>query len=76
MAAVVRRLVEHCLSELVMAGVTHHSDVTEAPAALGSLASWLTDARRPPHLALARPEPMTERAAFWLVLEQGGGHRS
>lgn len=76
MAGVVRGFVEDRLPELVMAGVAHHSHVSHSPAALGRLPSRLTDAGRPAHLTLARPEPMTERAAFWLVLEQGSGHRS
>ena len=76
MTGVVRRLVKHCRSELVMAGVAHDSHVSHATAALGCLLGWLADAGRPAHLSLARPELMTEWAAFWLVLEQGSGHRT
>jgi len=76
MAAVVRRLVEDRLPELLVAGVAHDHDVSHAPAALGRLPGWLADAGRPAHLSLARPELMTEWAAFWLVLEQGSGHRT
>jgi hypothetical protein len=72
----VRRLVEHCLSELVMACVAHDPHVSHAPATLGPLTRWDADAGRPAHLTLARPELMTERAALRLVLEQGSGHRS
>jgi len=75
MAGVVRWLVEHRCSELVMAGVAHHSHMSHAPAALGRLTSWRADARRPAHLTLARPQPVSERAALGLVLEQGSGHR-
>ena len=74
MAYVVRRFVEHRLSELVVAGVAGYSHVSHTPATLGSLLSWHADARLPAHLSPARPELMTERAALRLVLEQGSGH--
>src|SRR5690349_17742070 len=75
MAGVVRRLVEHRLPELVVAGVAHDSHVSHAPAALGPLPCWRADTWRPAHLTLARPQPVPERAALRLVLEQGSGHR-
>ena len=74
MPAVVRRLVERRLSELVMAGVAHDSHVSHAPAALPRLPSWHADTRRPAHLALARPKLVPERAALRLVIEHGYGH--
>lgn len=40
-----------------------------APAALGCLTSWPTDAGLPGHLSLARPEAMPEWAGRRLVLE-------
>ena len=76
MADVMRWLVEHRASELVVAGVAHHPDVTEAAATLGCLPGWLADAGCPAHLTLARPELMAERAALRLVFEQGSGHQS
>ena len=74
MPRVVRRLVEHRLLELVVAGVTGHSYMSHASAALGPLPRWRADTRCPAHLTLARPELVTERAALRLVLEQGSGH--
>lgn len=44
---VVRRLVERRLSELVMAGVTEHQDVSHAPATFGCLPRRDTDAGFP-----------------------------
>jgi hypothetical protein len=76
MAAGVRRLVEHCLSELVVAGVALDSEVSQSPATLSRFPGWLADAGRPAHLASARPELMPERAAFGLILELGSGHQS
>ena len=74
MPAVVRRLEEHCLPELVVAAVACDPDVSHAAAAPGGFPGRLADARRPAHLRLAGPQLVTERAAHWLVLEQGNGH--
>ena len=74
MPAVVRRLVEHRLPELVVAAVTGDPDVAHAAAAPGRFPGRLADARRPAHLRLARPQLVTERAALGLVLEQRNGH--
>jgi hypothetical protein len=72
--AVVRWLVEHCLPELVVAAVAGDSYVSHAAAASDRLPGRFADARRPAHLSFARPQLVTERAAFWLVLEQRNGH--
>jgi hypothetical protein len=45
--AVVRRLVEHRLPELVVAAVAGDSYVSHAAAAPGRLPGWLADAGRP-----------------------------
>ena len=74
MPAVVRRLEEHCLPELVVAAVARDPDVSHAAAAPGSLAGRLAQARLPAHLRLTGPQLVTERAALWLVLEQRNGH--
>ncbi len=74
MPAVVRRLEEHRLPELVVAAVARDPDVSHAAAAPGSLPGRFADARLPAHLRLAWPQLVTERAAFSLVLEQGSGH--
>jgi len=72
--AVVRRLEEHRLPELVVAAVACDPDVSHAAAAPGGLPGRLADARRPAHLRLAGPQLVTERAALRLVLEQGNGN--
>ena len=72
--AAVRRLVEHRLPELVVAAVAGDSYVSHAAAALGGLPGRLADARRPAHLRLARPQLVTARAAFGLILEQRNAH--
>ena len=72
--AVVRRLVEHRLPELVVAAVAGDPDVSHAAAAPGRFPGRRADARRPAHLRLARPQRVTERAVFRLVLEQRNGH--
>ena len=74
MPAVVRRLVEHGLPELVVAAVAGDPDVSHAAAAPGSFPGRLADAWRPAHLRHARPQAVAERAALWLVLEQRNGH--
>jgi hypothetical protein len=72
--AVVRRLEEYCLPELVVAAVAGHADVSHAAAACGGFPGWLANTRRPAHLRLSGPQPVTERAGFRFVLEQGIGH--
>src|SRR6266851_4045679 len=72
--AVVWRLEEHCLPELVVAAVARDPDVSHAAAAPGRFPGRFADARRPAHLRLAWPQLMTERAAPWFVLEQRNGH--
>jgi hypothetical protein len=72
--AVVRRLEEHRLPELVVAPVARDCYVSHAAAAPGGLPGRLADARLPAHLRLAGPQLVTERAALWLVLEQRSGH--
>jgi hypothetical protein len=72
--AVVRWLVEHCLPELVVAAVAGDEGVSHAAAAAGGFPGRCADARFPAHLRLARPQLMTERTAFRLILEQGSGH--
>jgi hypothetical protein len=74
MPAVVRWLEEHCLPVLVVAAVARDPDMSHTAAAVGRLPGWLADARRPADLCLAWPQLVTERAALWLVLEQGNGH--
>jgi hypothetical protein len=53
--AVVRRLVEHRLPELVVAAVARDPDVSHAAAAPGGLLGWLAEAWRPAHLRLTGP---------------------
>jgi len=72
--AVVWRLEEQRLPELVTAAVAGDADVSHAAAALGGFPGRLADTRLPAHLRLAGPQLMTERAALWLILEQGSGH--
>ena len=74
MAAVMRRLEEYGLPELVVAAVVGDADVSHATAARGGFLGWFAHARRPAHLHLARPQLVTERAGFRLVLEQGSRH--
>jgi hypothetical protein len=74
MPAVVWRLEEHCLPELVVAAVARDPDVSHAAAAPGRFPGWLAEARCPAHLRLAWPQRVTERAVLWLVLEQRNGH--
>jgi hypothetical protein len=74
MPAVVWRLEEHCLPELVVAAVARDPDVSHAAAAPGRFPGWLAEARCPAHLRLAWPQLVTERAVLWLVLEQRNGH--
>jgi hypothetical protein len=75
MSGVVGWLEEHCLPELVVAAVTRDPDVPHAATAPGRFLGRGADARRPADLRLAGPQLMTERAAFWLILEQGNGHQ-
>jgi hypothetical protein len=72
--AVVRRLVEHCLPELVVAAVAGNPDMSHAAAVPCRLPGRRADARGPAHLRHARPQLVSERAALWLVLEQRNGH--
>ncbi len=74
MPAVVRRLEEHRLPELVVAAVARDSQVSHASAAPGSLPGRLAAARRPAHLRLAWPKLMPERAVLRLILEQRSRH--
>jgi hypothetical protein len=73
-AAVVRGLVELRLPQLIVAGSAGDHRVPHAPAACRGFPGRCADARLPAHLRPARPQLMTERAAFWLVLEQRNGH--
>jgi hypothetical protein len=72
--AVVWRFEGHRLPELVVAAVARDLDVSHAAVARGRLPGRLAQARRPAHLRLAGPQPVTERARFRLVFEQGNGH--
>jgi hypothetical protein len=72
--AVVRRFEEHRLPEPVVAAVARDLDVSHAAAGRGRLPGRLAQARRPAHLRLAGPQPVTERARFRLVFEQGNEH--
>jgi hypothetical protein len=72
--AVVRRLEEHRLPELVVAAVAGDQDVTHAAAPAGSFAGRFTRARFPAHLRLAGPQLVTERAVLGLILEHRDGH--
>jgi len=72
--AVVRRLKECRLPELVVAAVAGDADVSHAAAPRGGFPGWFAHARRPAHLRLAGPQLMTEWAGFRLVLEQGSRH--
>ena len=74
MVDVMRRLVEHRVPELVVAGVTRHPEVPHAPTTLGSFTGCHADTGFPPDLRHARPQPMTERATLRLVIEHGYGH--
>ena len=74
MPAVVRRLEEHRLPELVVAAVAYDPDVSHAAAAPGRFPGRCADAWRPAHLCLTGPELVTERTALRLVLEQRSGH--
>ena len=74
MVDVMRRLVEHRVPELVVAGVTRHPEVPHAPTALGSFTGCRADAGFPPYLRHAGPQLVTERAALRLVIEHGYGH--
>ena len=49
MPAVVWRLEEHCLPELVVAAVARNPDVSHAAAAPGRFPGWLAEARCPAH---------------------------
>jgi hypothetical protein len=57
-----------------MAAVAGDADVSHSAAAVGGFPGRLADARLPAHLRLAGPQLVTERAALWLILEQGSGH--
>jgi hypothetical protein len=72
--AVVRRLEEHRLPELLMAAGARDLDVSHAAAACGRLPGRLAEAWCPAHLCVAGPQLVTERAGFRLVLEQRNGH--
>jgi hypothetical protein len=72
--AVVRRLEEHRLPELVVAAVAGDQDVPHSAAAAGGFAGRFTWARFPAHLRLAGPQLVTERAVLGLVLEHRDGH--
>jgi hypothetical protein len=75
MVDVMRWLVEHRLPELVMAGITEHQKVPQAPATFGCLPRRGTDAGFPADLSLARPELMAERAVLRLIIEQRYRHK-
>jgi hypothetical protein len=70
----VRGFIEHCLPELVMAGVAGDHQVPHAPAAAGGFAGRGADARLPAHPRLTWPQPVAERTVFRLILEQRYGH--
>ena len=74
MPAVMRRLVEHGLPELVVAAIAGDPDMSHTAAAPGRFPGRLADARRPAHLRHAGPQLMSERAALGFVLEQRNGH--
>jgi hypothetical protein len=69
-----RRLVERRIPELLVAGLARHPHVPHAPAVLGSLPGRRADAGFPADPRHARPQRMTERAAFWLVFENRYRH--
>jgi len=64
---IVRRLVEHGLPALVMAGAAGHPDVPQAAASFGSLAGGRADAGLPADLGATGPQLMAERAELGLV---------
>jgi hypothetical protein len=72
--AVVRRLEEHRLPELLMAAGARDLDVSHTAAAPGRLPGRLAEAWFPADLRLAGPQLVTERTGFRLVLEQRSGH--
>jgi hypothetical protein len=72
--AVVRRLEEDRLPELVVAAVAGDHDVAHAAAAPGGFAGRLAQARLPAHLRPAGPQLVTERAVLGLVLEHRDGY--
>jgi hypothetical protein len=72
--AVVRRVEEHRLPELVVAAVAGDPDVSHAAPAPGRFPGRCADAGLPAHLRLAGPQLVTERAALWLVPEQRNEH--
>ena len=74
MPAIVRGLVERRLPQLTVAGSAGDHRVPHAPPACRGFPGRPADARLPAHLRLARPQLVTERAAFRLVLEQRNGH--
>jgi hypothetical protein len=68
MPAVVRRLEEYRLPELVVAAVAGDADMSHTAAAGGGFPGWFAHARRPAHLRPPGPQLVTERAGFRLVL--------
>jgi hypothetical protein len=72
--AVVRRLEEHRLPELVVTAVARDANVSQGAAARGRFPGWFAGARHPAHLRLAWPQLMTERSELRLVIEQRSGH--
>jgi hypothetical protein len=72
--AVVRGLIKLRLPQLIMAGRAGDHRVPHAPAARRGFPGRPADTRLPAHLRPAGPQPVTERAAFRLVLEQRTGH--
>lgn len=67
---VMRGFVVDGLPVVLVAAAALHPDVPEASAAFGPLAGGLADTRCPGHLSPARPQHMTVRACFGLVLEK------
>ena len=74
MVDVMRRLVEHRVPELVVAGVTRHPGCPMPRPRSAASRGCRADAGFPPYLRYAGPQLVTERAALRLVIEHGYGH--
>ena len=64
-----RGLVERRVPELLVAGLARHPHMAHAPATLGTFPGWRADTGLPADARHAGPQPVTERASFWLVFE-------
>jgi hypothetical protein len=72
---VMRRLIERRPPKLVATGVARHPEVPHAAAPFVFFPRRGAEARLPPNLRQAGPQPMAERAAMRLVIEHRYGHQ-